>query len=291
VATDRVLVDVGDRIATVTLNRPDKLNAIDEPMWDALLTALETLGQDDSVRVIRLKGAGRAFSSGADIEAGEDSARFHGNDALAMSKLVNRHYGRQWNATWNNPKPIVAQVHGYCVAFALELLGGCDLVVAARETQFGLTVSRFGAVMLALLPWTVGIRKARELILTPRTIDAETALRCGLVNHVVELEDLDSAAMDLCRDVAAVPPEVTYFGKMAINRSLEQTGIGGAVHRSGWDAYVMTSQTAGISRQWNEIRQREGLAAALRWVNEPFGRDPAKGETAAGATVTSTDSQ
>lgn len=272
---DVVLVETDGLIATVTLNRPEKLNAIDETTWDALLTALETLGKDEELRVIRIKGAGRAFSTGADISAGPDSARFHGKDAMAMSKLLNRHYGRQWEATWHNPKPIVAQVHGYCLASALELMNGCDFVVASRDTQFGMVVSRVGSVTMGLLPWVVGMRKARELIMTPRMIDAETALRCGLVNYVVDLEDLDSVAMDLCRDLAAVPPEVTYFGKLAINRSLELTGIGGAVHRGTWDTRTLTSQTRS-HREWNDVRQREGLATALERMNAPFREDRVK---------------
>jgi enoyl-CoA hydratase/carnithine racemase len=260
-------VSLSDSIGTITFNRPEKLNALNPAMMSEIKAALMDFAQDDNARVIRLRGAGRAFTSGGDLTEGADSSRYFGNDAMSMTKLVDDTYGSMWDAIWNNPKPVVAQVHGYCVAFGLEIANACDFVVAARGTQFGTLVARFGEVLVAMLPWTIGIRKARELILTPRMIDAEEALTLGLVNSVVDEDDLEKEALDLCRELASIPPEVLYFGKRLINKSLEMTGVGGIVHRDTWQGLVLTSQTRGRMHEWNETRQKEGLQAALKWIN------------------------
>ena len=272
---ETIQYDVDDGVATVTLNRPEKRNAISFQLATELFECLEKAGESDDVRVIRIRGAGKVFSAGADIssdEEGGDASRWFEGDAVDVFKLMNSDYGRQWDAIWHNPKPVIAQVHGACLGRAIDLVNACDLIVASEDAEFGLPEGRFGAVLLAMLPWTVGIRKAKEMILTAESIDAAEAHVLGMVNRVVALEDLEKETLRMARTIAAMPPEVTFFGKMGVNRALESTGVGTNLQHESWNWYVMVSFVNGKMKEWNKVRQNLGKKKALEWRDEPFSK-------------------
>ena len=211
-----------DHVATVTLNRPEVLNAIHPPMAEELADAWERIRDDDSVWVGVLTGSGtRAFCAGADLkwraEAGE-AARSH-NRAEASGVARGFQRGRDCY------KPLLAVVNGYAVGGGLELVLGCDLVVAAEHAQLGLPEARRGLLadaggihkLVRRLPWSA----AMQLILTGELISAEEARRIGLVNQVVPAEGLQAAAEQWVEAILACAPLSLQAGKEAAVRGLE----------------------------------------------------------------------
>ena len=211
-----------DHVATVTLNRPEVLNAIHPPMAEELADAWERIRDDDSVWVGVLTGSGtRAFCAGADLkwraEAGED-ARSH-NRAEASGAARGFQRGRDCY------KPLLAVVNGYAVGGGLELVLGCDLVVAAEHAQLGLPEARRGLLadaggihkLVRRLSWSA----AMQLILTGELISAEEARRIGLVNQVVPAEGLQAAAEQWVEAILACAPLSLQAGKEAAVQGLE----------------------------------------------------------------------
>ena len=180
-------------VATITLNRPDALNAITATMLAELNRALETVAAEADVRFLVLTGAGRAFSAGVDLKAlGEQKLR----DGK-VGDLLDLPARRVTTQIESLPIPVIARVNGFCFTGALELALACDLFVAAEEARLGDTHAKWGLRptwgMSQRLPRRVGIAKARELSLTARTLSGREAVDCGIANLAVPREGLDDA--------------------------------------------------------------------------------------------------
>jgi enoyl-CoA hydratase len=254
----------------LTLNRPAKLNALSAELRDALTAAIADAAADDDVRVISLAGAGRAFCSGYDLSEAAPPTAWQWRDVLDRDV-------RATLAIWSCPKPVIAQVHGYALAGGLELAMACDLVVAAEGSQLGEPEIRFGSAPVTLLmPFVIGQKKTRELLLTGDLIDAAEAERIGLVNRVVPIDRLAAEVDALADRLARVPPDVMAPTKLMLNRVMDAAGFAAAVEM-GLDlqAFVNMSETA---REFDGIVRAEGLKAALAWrdrrYDERLARDP-----------------
>jgi len=247
----------------LTLNRPAKLNAISAELRDALTAAIDEATRDDRVRVIALAGAGRAFCSGYDLSEGQPATAWAWRELLAKDVAATL-------AVWRCPKPVIAQVHGFAVAGGLELAMACDLIVAAEDARLGEPEIRFGSAPVTLLmPFIIGQKRTRELLMTGDLIDAREAERIGLVNRVVPLDRLAAEVDALADRLARVPPDVMVPTKLMLNRAMEVAGFAEAVEL-GLDlqSFVNMSET---SRAFDEIVRRDGLKAALAWQNDRFG--------------------
>ena len=189
----------------LTLNRPAKLNALSAPLVDALVEALDAAEADPDVRVIVLEGAGRAFCSGYDLieEAGSDiPGPVVWRELLAADVAATLRF-------LDSPKPVIAQIHGYALAGGLELAMACDLIVAADGTMLGEPEIRYGSAPVTLLmPYLIGQKRTRELLLTGDLLDAVEAERMGLVNRVVPPHELAATVDALADRLARTPPEV-----------------------------------------------------------------------------------
>jgi enoyl-CoA hydratase len=241
----------------LVLNRPEKLNAISVELRDALTAAIAEATSDDRVRVIVIAGAGRAFCSGYDLSDAAPPTAWEWRDVLARDVAATL-------AIWSCPKPVIAQVHGYALAGGLELAMACDLIVVADDARLGEPEIRFGSAPVTLLmPFLIGQKRTRELLLTGDLVDAATAERIGLVNRVVPAADLASSVDELADRLARVPPDVMAPTKLMLNRAMDAAGFAAAVEL-GLDlqAFINMSQTA---REFDAIVRREGLKAALAW--------------------------
>jgi enoyl-CoA hydratase len=246
----------------LTLNRPSKLNALSAELIDALTVAIASAADDESVRVIAIAGAGRAFSAGYDLSEAAPPTAWAWRDVLA------RDVGATL-AVWSCPKPVIAQVHGYALAGGLELAMACDLIVAADDAQLGEPEIRFGSAPVTLLmPFLIGQKKTRELLLTGDLIDAAEAHRIGLVNRVVARDRLDDEVDHLADRLARVPPDVMAPTKLMLNRAMDAAGFAAAVEM-GLDlqAFINMSETA---REFDAIVRSEGLKAALAWRDQRY---------------------
>jgi enoyl-CoA hydratase len=248
-------------IAVLTLQRPEKLNAIDAGMVAALQRGLDRAESDASVRAVVLRGQGRAFSAGFDLGPGGAE-----KDAVAMRAELRSDFDAIMRF-WDFPKPTIAAVHGYCLGSAMEMAVACDVTVAAEGCRFGAPEVRFGSGIVALiLPWVVGPKQAKELLLLgDDAISAERAQALGLVNRVVPAERCFEEALEIAGEIAANDALAVALTKQAINRSAEIMGMRQALLQAlELDVLVETSETP-ESKAFDAVLEREGVRAALAW--------------------------
>jgi enoyl-CoA hydratase len=251
----------------IVLDRPAKLNALSGPLVAELMAALDAAVADPAVRVIVLEGAGRAFSSGYDlgeeVEGGVEGPvqwrSLLAADVAATLRIL------------DCPKPVIAQVHGYALAGGLEIAMACDLVVAAEGTRLGEPEIRYGSAPVTLLmPYLIGQKKTRELLLTGDLIDAVEAERIGLVNRVVPADRLAAEVDALADRLARTPPEVMSLTKQMLNRAMDAAGFRAAVD-AGLDlGAIINAADTPEQREWDEIVRRDGLKAALAWRDRRY---------------------
>ena len=217
--------------------------------------------------MIVIEGAGRAFSSGYDLteEAeGEAPGPVRWRELLAADVAATLRI-------LDCPKPVIAQVHGYALAGGLELAMACDLVVAAEGTRLGEPEIRYGSAPVTLLmPYLIGQKKTRELLLTGDLIDAVEAERIGLVNRVVPAERLAAEVDALADRLARTPPEVMGPTKSMLNRAMDAAGFRLAVE-AGLDlGAIINAADTPEQREWDAIVRRDGLKAALAWRDRRY---------------------
>jgi enoyl-CoA hydratase/carnithine racemase len=250
-------------IARVALNRPDKLNAVNNAMVAELNVALELAERDGAVRTLLLSGEGRAFSAGFDLNAGADVPP---EDVAFWRAELRRDFDLVMRF-WDFPKPVVAAVHGFCLGSAMEIAIACDVTVAARDCRFGAPEVKFGSGIVALLlPWIVGPKAAKELLLMGADrVSAGRALELGLVNRVVAEGELHAEAERVARAIACNDLLAVRRTKAAVHRTLEIMGFREALLEAlELDVQIETTRTA-ESRAFNEVLRRDGLRAALEW--------------------------
>jgi methylglutaconyl-CoA hydratase len=210
--TDRVLVTLAGGVLTATLNRPDKRNAIDTAMIDALLATLERADLDAEVRVVALRGAGQDFCAGMDLSELLASA----DHTVEQNRHAALHFGGLFVRMRRMPKPVVAVVQGRALAGGCGLATGCDLVLAARSAQFGYPEVQRGfvpAIVMTLLRRAVGEKVAFDLAATGRLLHATEAAAAGLVSRVYEDADFEEQVGNMLRGLAAASPSALAFTK------------------------------------------------------------------------------
>lgn len=274
---ESIIYEKAAPIATITLNRPNKLNALSLQLQKEVEAALHDAGwDDDSIRVIVLKGAGRAFSAGFDI--GGDSTRTDAIQTLHRSQSERGFRVSWWERFWHNPKPIIAQIHGFCIAGGLATATFCDLRVCSEDARFGAPEIRTGGPYIpAIWPWIFGITKAKEMLFTGNLIDAAEAHRIGLVNRVVPADQLDETVRQLALTIAKLPAATVEYNKKLINMAYDQMNIRGVIERSHELEAIVNNSPGSLPElaEYRTIRQEQGLNAALAWNAARFEEEDA----------------
>jgi enoyl-CoA hydratase len=253
--------------AWITLNRPEKLNALNTAVVDGLFEALHRATHDDDAKVVVLTGAGRAFSAGYDVsrEGGlpvEGAYPWHGALARDVDLAM---------ALWSLPKPTIAAVRGWCLGGACELAMACDMALAADDARFGEPEIRFGSGPVALfMPFVVGQKKTNELLFTGDSVDAAEAHRLGLVNKVVPGEELEAAVGELVRKIAPTPLPTLRLTKLALTRAYEAMGLRMAVSSNLDLSAILNALDTPEQREFNQIAAEQGLRAALAWRDSRY---------------------
>lgn len=235
---DNILVDRDDQdIVTVTLNRPDKLNAMTKPMWGRLGEVFRELGADDSVRCIVVTGAGdKSFSPGNDISEFETD-RFNSETAERYGELMHNSINHMTAC----PHPTVAQIKGICVGGGLEIAGLCDVRICGESSRFGVPISKLGLVMaypeINALRSLVGPVKALEILLEGRVFGAAEAKELGLVTRVVRDDQVETEARAAALRIAAGAPLVHRWHKKFLRRLEDPTPLTDAEQREGYACY------------------------------------------------------
>jgi enoyl-CoA hydratase len=263
--------DIGP-VRRLTMNRPAALNALNGELVEAMSEALRAAADHDAVRAVILRGAGRAFCAGYDLNedaaGGEHDARsWHAELALSTERMLE---------FTECPKPTIAQVHSYCLAGGTDLMLACDLAIAADDAKFGYVDIRFGSGVVSMfLPWVVGVRRAKELLFTGEDrVSADEALRIGLVNRVVPLGELDDATLALANEIAKNEPFVIRTTKRAVNRAWDVAGFRAAMAANTELDVMIETANLPARDEFRRITQDEGLRAAIAWRDARFRGEP-----------------
>jgi enoyl-CoA hydratase len=227
---DTVLTERADGVATLTLNRPARLNAITAELAEDLRAALAAANADDQVRVVRLRGAGRAFCAGYDIGWGSASmVGAEGDrpwDPMADLRTMNAFVQDTYMALWRSPKPVVCQVHGFCVGGGTDFALCSDLIVCAEDCRIGYPPARvWGSPTTAMWTYRLGLERSKRLLLTGDALDGTTAAAWGLASEAVPAADLDAAGLALAERVARLPANQLQMMKLLVNQVVEQMGL------------------------------------------------------------------
>jgi enoyl-CoA hydratase len=278
-AEQGVLYESDGKVGIVTLNRPDKLNALSMELRLELERVLR--GDDDAATsVIVLRSEGRSFCVGFDIggggqgsgqESGEDAAKKPWrHDALKYHERLSVSLGALMTP-WTLRKPVIASVQGHALGGGCELAMFCDLTIAADNAQFGEPEILFSQVGPGIvMPWIIGHKRARELLYFGELIDAQTALELRMINRIVPLEELRAATLKYAKRLTLISPEALAATKLAINRGMDAAGFGNAI-QSGLDVVApLYAATTEVGRQFDAIRAKDGLKAALKWRHDQF---------------------
>ena len=224
---ETVLYDVRDHIATITMNRPEKRNALNHALLRDLDAAFDEAEKDPDVRVVILAAAGKAFSAGYDLKGSPYITPPEGNESWTQGTALTalRGISARYRRIMYFPKPTVAQVHGHCVAGGCYLQMCCDMAIAAEDAVIGHPASRGGVSSMPLWITYLGVRKAKEVLMTARVMTGREAERIGLVNRAVPPEKLALEVWQLARELAEVEPEHMMIIKESMSTHMQILGL------------------------------------------------------------------
>ena len=263
--TAPVLREDSAGVRKLTLNRPEKLNALSTTLVEGLSTELAAAAGDESVRVLILAGAGRSFCAGYDLDEEQPDTP----EAVTAGLERSLDYLLE---VFDVPQPVIAMVQGHCLAGGCDLMMMCDLAVASEDALFGQPEIRFGSAIVAhVMPWLIGARRAKELVYTGfDRVNAVTARDIGLINRVVPGPQLEEETMSLARQLATVDPRVMRLTKKAVNAAWEKAGFREAL-RDGVRLGADIENTRSPERvEFEQIAATRGLKEAVRWRDQRF---------------------
>ncbi|HUI48312.1 MAG TPA: enoyl-CoA hydratase-related protein [Acidimicrobiia bacterium] len=265
---DVILVDEpAPRVRRVTMNRPDKRNSLVHPLRGAILDALRDHDQDADVSVTIVRGAGPSFSAGYDLGGGNAGYEMPYYTPGGEGSWP-RHVTEGWMSIWDLAKPVIAQVHGYCLAGGSELATGCDLVYIAEDAQMGYPAVRFGVPDMHFHPWFLGMRKAMEMMLTGDSITGVQAVELGWANAAYPAEELDERVLEVAQRISLVPGELLQLNKRVVHRQMEVMGLRAGI-RAGTELCALGVHTNAM-RQFIGAAREKGLTGALQERDAPF---------------------
>ena len=243
-------------VRRLTLNRPEKRNALSNALRGELFRALEAADRDADVRVSIVRGAGPCFSSGydlaSDLAADQPYATAGGDGAWS------RHVSEGWFKIWDLAKPVIAQVHGYAMAGGSELAAACDLVYVAEDAKIGYPVVRMVSPPdMQFHPWLVGMRRAMELMLTGDSISGSEAAAMGLANRAYPAAELDERVLEVAERVAKIPADLQQINKRSVHRAMDVMGIRAAI-RAGSELQALATHQPSVKKLL------ENLAASMK---------------------------
>ena len=255
-------------VRRVTLNRPEKRNALTHELRGEIIAALRAHDADPEVRVSIVRGAGTCFSAGYELGGGNEGQELPwytpGGDGHWP-----RHVTEGWMSIWDLAKPVIAQVHGYCLAGGSELATGCDLVYVADDAQMGYPAVRFGVPDMHFHAWFMGMRTAMEMMITGDSISGTQAVELGWANRAFPVGELDAAVVAVAQRIANIEPDLVQLNNRIVHRQMEVMGIRDGI-RAGTELCALGTHSPSMHKFIGKAR-RDGLTAALQERDAPFG--------------------
>ena len=275
---ETLLYSVDGPIATITLNRPEHLNTIVPPMPDEIEAAVNAAVRDEHVKVMILRGAGRSFCGGFDFGTGfhhwddyitTDGAWDAGKDFMfATAQAVSP--TQKFMSLWRSPKPVIAQVHGWCVGGGSDYALCADLVIASEDARIGTPYSRmWGAYLSGLWLYRLGLTKAKEYALTGKPLSGREAADCGLINQAVPFADLEATVRRAAAQLASIPLSQLSAMKLIVNQAYENMGLASTQALGPiLDGLMRNTPDA---KRFIELAREQGVRAAVAQRDGPFG--------------------
>jgi len=267
-AYETIIYETDGPLARITLNRPERLNAITLNMPDELEGALGEANANPQVRVIVLRGAGRAFCAGFDLEPGLLTGPSQWDPVADYSMTTT--VAAKFMSLWYSRKPTIAQVHGWCVAGGTDMVLCSDLIVAAEDAQIGYAPARvWGSPLTAMWVYRAGAEWAKRLLLTGDPVDGRTAERIGLIHKAVPAADLEREVEALAQRMARIPASQLVSMKLLVNQAYENMGLR--------TSQLLGSVLDGLMRHtpeglvWRRLIDEKGIREALRQRDVAFG--------------------
>lgn len=259
--------DPAPQVRRVTLNRPEKRNALDHALRGEIIRALEEADRDANVRVSIVRGAGSSFSAGYDLSGspGQEEPWFTAGGEGHWP----RHVTQGWLSIWDLAKPVIAQVHGFCLAGGSELATCCDLVYMAEDAQMGYPAVRFGVPDNHFHPWFLGMRKAMEMMLTGDSIDGREAVARGWANAAYPADELEQRVLEKAQRIAAMPADLVQLNKRVVHRQMEIMGLRTGI-RAGSELCALGIHSDSVRSFVASVREK-GVASASQERDQPFG--------------------
>ena len=276
--SETLLTAVDGPVATITLNRPESLNTIVPPLPDELEAAVDEAVADEAVKVIVLRGAGRSFCAGFDFGGGfhhwderltSDGAWDPGKD-FAFATSPTHGPVPKFMSLWRAPKPVIAQVHGWCVGGGSDLALCADLVIASEDARIGTPYSRlWGAYLTGMWLYRLGLTRAKEYALTGRPLTGIEAAEIGLINRAVPFERLEEEVRATAEQLAAIPSSQLAAMKLVVNQAYENMGLASTQTLGPiLDGLMRNTPDA---RRFVELAERDGVRAAVARRDDPWG--------------------
>jgi enoyl-CoA hydratase len=257
-------------VRRITLNRPEKRNAMNNALRDEVFSTLEAHDRDPEVRVTIIRGAGPAFCSGYDLSANNREGQpYHTADGLGQWP---RHVVEGWFRIWDLAKPVIAQVHGYCLAGGTELATACDLVYVAEDAQIGYPPVRLMSPPdMQFHPWMMGMRQAMESMLTGDSLSGAEAARQGWANRAWPADQLEAEVLAVAERVTKLPTELAAINKRSVHRAMEIMGMRAAI-RAGTELQALAFQTEASKAYMGRFRRDgESVSRLLSERDAAFG--------------------
>jgi enoyl-CoA hydratase len=275
---ETLIYAVDGPVATITLNRPERLNTIVPPMPDELEQAVHRAVADAAVKVIVLRGAGRSFCAGFDFGGGfhhwdealtTDGEWDPGKD-FVMATAPSAGPVPKFMSMWRSPKPVIAQVHGWCVGGGSDMALCADLVVASEDARIGTPYSRmWGAYLSGMWLYRLGLTRAKEYALTGKPLSGRQAADIGLINSAVPFAELESSVAELAERLASIPSSQLAAMKLVVNQAYENMGLASTQTLGPiLDGLMRNTPDA---KRFIELAESEGVSAMVKERDGAFG--------------------
>jgi enoyl-CoA hydratase len=266
-----IIVEKKNHIAWLTLNRPQKRNAMSRALLREFDAALQDLRKDEETRVLVIKGAGKAFSSGYDLTdpEKEDHSKMTTTEIMFEERESGLRSMSRLFGILDMPQAVIAQVHGYCLAGGCEIAMNSDITIAAEDAVIGYPVSRMGASPRHIWPFLIGMKRTKELLFTGDSVSGKEADRIGMINRAVPADKLEEEVNKLAAKIAEMPLALIKLHKATVNRSFEMMGMRNAVN------YALELHAFGhitdTRDTFDTMVKEKGLKTALEARDKPFG--------------------
>jgi enoyl-CoA hydratase len=261
--------DPAPMVRRITLNRPEKRNALNVTLRREVLTATREADRDAEIRVTIIRGAGKCFSAGYDLSRDPSQPGEPADYTAGGEGSFQRGVTEGWMSIWELAKPVIAQVHGYCLAGGSELATGCDLVYVADDAQIGYPAVRFGTPDMQYHAWMFGMRAGMEAMLTGDSFSGVEAAALGWANRSYPADELEENVLAIASRIAQIPSDIAQINKRTVHRAMDAMGMRAAL-RAGTELSALATHSK-TSRSFIKDLGEHGVTGSLTKRDTAFG--------------------